>query len=544
MAVLGVGGRLELRREAADPCIILPEGINLGNNSFDIACEGYWPGDRVTISGPDGLPIFINGIPQRWDGVASYFQAVLFVAANRDQITADNDDFYKQGAEDYFNGVAAMQNDNALFYYQGENANDEQTDSLDGYICVDSLGRLKLYNTRCEGLACCGEGRLDFQENGARLDFDFIVVNHYGSSEYQNALTACFGEIGEYVFNDVADDNAVDPNPTLSSICADPPEYIQPEAGTDEFSNADIQPRNQASTTPHPLWTVLCDIREWSLELDAPSVDTTGVGEKFGEAVKSLVTGGGSADFFIDRECFEEEWQDNGLYLMRLLLMTQMNGCKAHAKFFMIQNGTDCGRYDCGGLGGALWYETDILVTRNAVNIRPTDLVAGTANFVTTGEIKLLAGDPTATPPTSTRPVTTITSESFTNLGVIPRRFYYNRGGCPGSNDSPQLSWATSAQGVETWSLQCVDRSANNFVHWDVANIPAATTSLAINAAWPAGTNVDNTDWAPDPVRANGWGGPCPPAGTGNHNYRITITGLDVNGAVVTTGQINFVAGP
>ena len=394
MAVLGSGGRLELRREAPSPCVILPEDINAGTGSFDIACEGYWPGDRVVISGPDGLPIFINGIPQRWDGVASYRQAVLFVAANRDQIDNDNDVFYKRGTEDYFNGVATMQNDNALFYYQGENKDDEQTVDIDGYICVDSLGRLKLYNTRCEGLACCGTSRLDFIENGGRLDFDFIVVSPFGSAEYQNAVINCFTEIGEYLFNDVAEDNGTpDPNRTIDSICNDPPAYIQPQAGTDEFSNADVQPRNQVDKTPHPLWTILCDIREWSLELDAPSVDTTGVGEKFGEAVKSLVTGGGSADFFIDRECFQEEYQDNGLYLMRLLLMTQMDGCKAHAKFFMIDNGENCRPTSCGSLGGALWYETDILVTRNAVNIRPTDLVAGTANFVTTGEIKLLAGE-------------------------------------------------------------------------------------------------------------------------------------------------------
>ena len=60
----------------------------------------------------------------------------------------------------------------------------------------------------------------------------------------------------------------------------------------------------------------------------------------------------------------------------------------------MIDRGSDsCRSTDCGSLGGALWYETDILVTRNAVNLRPTDLVAGTANFVTTGEIRLQAGE-------------------------------------------------------------------------------------------------------------------------------------------------------
>ena len=78
-------------------------------------------------------------------------------------------------------------------------------------------------------------------------------------------------------------------------------------AGADEFANADVQPRGSVNKGPHPLWTVMCDVKEWSLELDAPSVDTTGVGEKF-EAVKSLVTGGGSADFFIDRSCTRTAW--------------------------------------------------------------------------------------------------------------------------------------------------------------------------------------------------------------------------------------------
>ena len=54
-----------------------------------------------------------------------------------------------------------------------------------------------------------------------------------------------------------------------------------------------------------PSPQALCGIREYSLTLDAPSIDTTIVGEKFGEAVKSLVSGGGSFEFFIDRNCID-----------------------------------------------------------------------------------------------------------------------------------------------------------------------------------------------------------------------------------------------
>ena len=108
MAVLGSGGRLELRREAPSPCVILPDGINYTSNSLAIECEGYWPGDHVVISNPDGLPIFINGRPQRWDAVATYEQSTLFVAENRDHIEeTSNKDFYKQSGNaknDYYRG--------------------------------------------------------------------------------------------------------------------------------------------------------------------------------------------------------------------------------------------------------------------------------------------------------------------------------------------------------------------------------------------------------------------------------------------------------
>ena len=384
MAVLGVGGRLELLREAPEPCVITPNQINLGTNTISDICPGYWNGDRITISGPDGLPIFINGIPQRWDGVASYRQDVLFVAANRDDIADNADDFYKQGTEDYFNGDATMQNDDSLFYYQGEDANDTQTESIDGYICIDSLGRLRLYESRCEGLECCTDGNtLVFEIEGARLDFDFIVINPFGSADYQNAITRCFGEIGEYVFNDVSENQ-----PPFTSICEDPPLYENPVAGNAEFDNANILPRGR--DIGEPMWRIICEVTEWELQLDAPSVDTTGVGEKWGEAVKSLVSGGGSVNFFVDRKCVSET-QDMGTMLMRLLLMTE-KGCKAGANFYLIDRGSECGAPHCGPLAGDMYYQTEILVTGQAINLRPTELVAASCNFVTTGEIKLLEG--------------------------------------------------------------------------------------------------------------------------------------------------------
>jgi hypothetical protein len=131
----------------------------------------------------------------------------------------------------------------------------------------------------------------------------------------------------------------------------------------------------------------MMDIREWTLQLDAPSVDTTSVSEKFGEAVKSLVNGGGSTEFFVERQCMTDLQADSNT-LMKLLFMTE-NGCNADARFYLIDR-EGCG-YDCdsGLLKGELYYEASILITATAINVRPTEMIAGTAQFVTTGPIRL-----------------------------------------------------------------------------------------------------------------------------------------------------------
>ena len=220
-------------------------------------------------------------------------------------------------------------------------------------------------------MAGCPDGRIDLIAVDGQ-----ITIAPYGSLEYLNAVWNCANALGEYQFSDGQD------TVTLASICDDTPAYQQPEAGTDEYDNADLQPRGQI-TEAAPYWQCVLDLREWSLELEAPSVDTTSVSEKFGEAVKSLVRGGGSTEFFVERQCLENDQADSNT-LMKLLFMTE-KGCNADAKFYMI-NRAGCGD-ECGLLKGDLYYEAHILVTATAVNVRPTEMIVGTAQFVTTGEI-------------------------------------------------------------------------------------------------------------------------------------------------------------
>lgn len=374
MAVLGIGGRLVLKRGAPEPCIVNPDAVIPGLNAIQSICDGYWTGDFISV---DCFPTGESPFPPQTDSYATYFGSRFFLGPNRDHIDSNNDNFYKNDQEDFPDGQFG---DDADFYAKpGDVSGGNEILPCapgDFYINIDELGRVSFYKTRCAALGGCLEDRVTVPVLG-----DGFIITPFGSGVYQNAVWECITAIGDYSFSDGQDVI------TLASICEDPPLYQKPEAGDDEYGNADLQPRGVNQGKPAPFWQVLCDIREWSLELEAPAVDTTAVAEKFGNSVKSLVNGGGSSEFFIDRKCREED-QGDGLDLMKLLMMTE-KGCEAEAQFWILDR-PGCG-VDCDGLvRGDLYYEANILITQSAVNLRPTELVVGTVNFVTTGEIKLI----------------------------------------------------------------------------------------------------------------------------------------------------------
>ena len=378
MAVLGTGGKLVLKREAPPPCVLSDESLDAALETYGSICPGYISGDYIASS---CLPVVRPGeFPGNPEGWASYQESKWYVGPNRTQISDDSDDFYKKGGEEYPDGQA---DDAAQFYARvGDvSGGDEVAGCVedDYYIHIDELGRVSFYKTRCAALAGCTSNRLHL----APVAGD-ITIAPFGSGEYLNAVWECFRALnGDYEFSDAAD------SVTLESICEFAPTYQQPVPNPNDeahaYNNADLQPRNPGTA---PYWECVADLREWSLDLSAPEVDTTAVAEKFGNAVKSLVSGGGTTEFFIDRKCFDQG-VTNGMTLLQLLLMTEQ-GCKASAKFYVLQRPGDCGVDECSGLiNGDLYYETDLLITQTAVNMRPTELVVGTAQFVSTGPIKL-----------------------------------------------------------------------------------------------------------------------------------------------------------
>ena len=80
--------------------------------------------------------------------------------------------------------------------------------------------------------------------------------------------------------------------------------------------------------------------------------------------------------------------------MMNLLFSTE-GGCSGRPieteVWFTVMEGNGCN--NCfPPIGGSLYYKANILITQTAVNVRPTELVVGTAEFITTGAIKLMQG--------------------------------------------------------------------------------------------------------------------------------------------------------
>jgi Raf kinase inhibitor-like YbhB/YbcL family protein len=92
--------------------------------------------------------------------------------------------------------------------------------------------------------------------------------------------------------------------------------------------------------------------------------------------------------------------------------------------------------------------------------------------------------------------------------------------GTPGTGVSPALSWSGVPAGTNNIALVVTDLSADGFVHWVVVGIDPDITGTAEGLA-PAGAIQGKNGFG-----AIGWGGPCPPAGSGEHEYLVQLYAL------------------
>lgn len=116
----------------------------------------------------------------------------------------------------------------------------------------------------------------------------------------------------------------------------------------------------------------------------------------------------------------------------------------------------------------------------------------------------------------------TLTSTDIEAGGTIPSAQIYTR--CGGSNISPQLSWSAAPAGTKSLVLTMIDTSVkpSQWSHWIVVNLPSSTTTLQRGAkTFPAGAMAIASNFGDA-----SYDGPCPPDGTGVHEYQLTVWAL------------------
>jgi len=108
-----------------------------------------------------------------------------------------------------------------------------------------------------------------------------------------------------------------------------------------------------------------------------------------------------------------------------------------------------------------------------------------------------------------------ISSPAFPPGGPIPRRHT-----CQGEDLSPPLAWTGVPDGVAEFALVVDDRDARGWVHWVVVGLPADAVDLpeGVPPSGPGAPAQGRSDFG-----RRGWGGPCPPPGSGDHRYVFTL---------------------
>jgi Raf kinase inhibitor-like YbhB/YbcL family protein len=111
-----------------------------------------------------------------------------------------------------------------------------------------------------------------------------------------------------------------------------------------------------------------------------------------------------------------------------------------------------------------------------------------------------------------------LSSPAFADNAAIPATYT-----CKGLNNSPPLAISGTPESTKSLALIMHDPDApsGDFVHWLLWNIHPDVTEIAENAVPPGSMEGTNSFGKP------GYGGPCPPEGTGTHRYIFELYALD-----------------
>lgn len=134
---------------------------------------------------------------------------------------------------------------------------------------------------------------------------------------------------------------------------------------------------------------ILAQCSYFELNTTREAVDTTVLGDEFRSQYSSLISGSGNFRAFWEYlPTYEKQLTaESANYLLQLAIRTEV-GSKFGAKFYL-KVGNEIGNRTT--IDDELWYEIEGVITQAGVNFSPDNAVEISADFVTTGSIRLLA---------------------------------------------------------------------------------------------------------------------------------------------------------
>ena len=134
---------------------------------------------------------------------------------------------------------------------------------------------------------------------------------------------------------------------------------------------------------------ILAQCSYFELNTTRETVDTTALGEEFRSQYSSLISGSGQFRAYWEYlpAYAKESTGESPHYLLQLAIRTEV-GSKFAAKFYL-KVGNESGNSTT--IDDEIWYEVEGVITQAGVNFSPDNAVEITADFVTTGPIRLLA---------------------------------------------------------------------------------------------------------------------------------------------------------
>lgn len=228
---------------------------------------------------------------------------------------------------------------------------------ITGFMHRDELDRISIHSTQVGSLNNTSATRLSL----AAITTGPMVLAHLGSAGQTTALSTFVS--------------------TAPAVTAEIPLRAYPSTLT----------AYSAAATPSTVpWTYQGELRSWTLNLNADAVDTGLIGDKYGSALKAVVTGSGSLDFLVN--LYAGTTTEDADALLRYTLLTEY-GCDINARFYLKSTTTEsddaCAIAQRTNLAESLYYATQILFTSSSITVNAEEFIVGSADFITTGPIRL-----------------------------------------------------------------------------------------------------------------------------------------------------------